>query len=120
MTPNARLQSIIDHGNRGHNYVSDNFFECADGFRLSVIAGGGTYCLPQPQLCACGVGGFTPSSPAPGGVPHDYPGPYIAVEVADLAKLEDTGDGISMLSIKQLHALIAEHGGLIEDWEVVA
>lgn len=120
MDPYKRLQSIIDHGNHGHNHADNNRFTCVDGFRLSVIAGGGTYCLPRPQPCSCGAGGGPWDIPYGFSVPHDYPGPYTSLEVADIAQLDRTGEGISMLTVKQLHSLIESHGGLIEDGEVVA
>lgn len=120
MDPYKRLQSIIDHGNIGHNYADNNRFTCADGFELSVLAGGGTYCRPRPQLCSCGVGGPAPASTPSGCTPHDYRGPYTSLEVADLAELERTGDGISMLTVTELHLLIASHGGLVEDGEDAA
>lgn len=121
MDPYKRLQSIIDHGNRGHNHADNNRFTCVDGFQLSVLAGGGTYCRPRPQLCSCGAGGGPRGIPSYGSqVSHDYVGPYTSLEVADLAELDRTGDGISMLTVKELHSLIESHGGLEEDGEDAA
>lgn len=121
MDPYKRLQSIIDHGNRGHNHADNNHFTCADGFRLSVLAGGGTYCRPRPQLCCiCGEGGGPSTRTYGSQVSHNYPGPYTSLEVADLAELDRTGDGISMLTVTELHLLIASHGGLVEDGEDAA
>ncbi len=48
----------------------DNWITCADGFRLSVIAGDGAYCRPRPSRM-----------PILGDVASDYTGPYHAVEV---------------------------------------
>jgi hypothetical protein len=72
------LEQIIAHGNRtlslqrlrtrGYRDLP-NWITCADGFKLSVIAGGGAYCSPRP--------GLSPYDD----VPDDYPGPYVAVEV---------------------------------------
>ena len=63
------LEQIIAHGTRDANYrqTEENWITCADGFKLSVIAGTGTYCTPRPDW--------------PGGVPAGYSGPYTAVEV---------------------------------------
>jgi hypothetical protein len=72
------LERIIAHGNRnlsiarirdGRFETAPNWITCADGFRLSVIAGGGAYCSPRP--------GMLPYDD----VSDDYPGPYQAVEV---------------------------------------
>lgn len=72
------LENIIAKGNRSLDLQtilagggnSANWITCADGFKLSVIAGGGAYCQPRPG-----------DPPEWGGVPDDYPGPYTAVEV---------------------------------------
>lgn len=69
------LEQIIAHGNRtlsiariqaGEGRDLPNWIVCADGFKLSVIAGGGAYCSPHPGI---------------DDAPEDYPGPYAAVEV---------------------------------------
>lgn len=55
------LEQIIDKGTRGTDYKStgvSNMVRCADGFHMSVIAGGGAYTIPR-----------------------DCEGPYDAVEV---------------------------------------
>ncbi len=67
------LDAIANFGNRaepaaGAKYrTQPNSIVCADGFRLSVIAGWGAYCDPRPDWTD--------------GVPADYAGPYTAVEV---------------------------------------
>lgn len=71
------LEQIIAKGNRTLSIARlrkggaelPNWIDCADGFRLSVIAGGGAYCTPRP--------GTLPYDD----VDEDYPGPYSAVEV---------------------------------------
>jgi hypothetical protein len=72
------LEQIVAHGNRTLNLralrdrtrvETPNWITCADGFKLSVIAGGGAYCSPRPGLSLYDD------------VPDDYPGPYAAVEV---------------------------------------
>jgi hypothetical protein len=66
------LEEIIAHGNRGFRpmRMTKSKIRCADGFRLSVIAGEGTYCTPRPDRY--GILGDAPA---------DYPGPYTHVEV---------------------------------------
>lgn len=72
----GRFEQIVAVGNRrplsaalrGESYEKlPNVIECADGFRLSVIAGEATYCTPRPGVF--------------GSVSEDYPGPYSEVEV---------------------------------------
>lgn len=62
------LDDIIAHGNRqlAPLRAGPNWIECRDGFRVSVIAGFGCYCLPRHGW---------------GGASEDYSGPYHAVEV---------------------------------------
>ena len=96
-----RLEQVIARGNRPYlSYVEPDLAEhtrrgrmrydnrrmvteyrlqhvdCRDGFRLSVIAGWGTFCRPTPAL---GRGQFWRRMP--GYVAHDYAGPYSHVEV---------------------------------------
>lgn len=79
------LEDIIKNGNRGHVGNLANKVYCKDGFSVSVIAGGGAYCSPRPAYCFCALKGmedYPPHEPnelEP--APHDYPGPYIEVEV---------------------------------------
>lgn len=76
-THTPTLDAIAEHGNKAPfrpyatypERVRPNWIECWDGFRLSVIAGPGTYCSPRPDW------------PFERGAPADYQGPYTAVEV---------------------------------------
>lgn len=78
----ALLERTIAEGNRGHVGVGrPSLVMCVDGFHMSVIAGGGTYCSPAPGLCTCGYGIGDPVHIHDAEVPHDYPGPYTHVEV---------------------------------------
>ena len=56
-----------------------NRIECADGFTMTAISGGGTYCSPRPALCATEIGGDCPTERV--GVACDYPGPFTELEV---------------------------------------
>lgn len=69
----ALLERIIAHGNRGANHGVSRVI-CRDGFRVSVIAGAGTYCAPRPSLLEDRLLDADD-------VAHDYPGPYTHVEV---------------------------------------
>lgn len=70
-----QLERIIAEGTRrgwGRDAQTgrpSNVIRCVDGFRVSVIAGAGTYCTPRPD----GYGADA--------VDEDYGGPYTKVEV---------------------------------------
>lgn len=61
---NEPVESYIERGES----LPGNKIKCADGFTLSVIAGGYTYCSPRP--------GWPDNE-----VSEDYAGPYTEVEV---------------------------------------
>lgn len=69
------LEQIIERGNRSPVARGENWIICADGFKVSVIAGAGAYCTPRPALSADIW--FSNLHE----VPHDYPGPFSTVEV---------------------------------------
>jgi hypothetical protein len=125
-----KLEDVIAHGNRGHNRAPhSSLITCKDGFRLSVIAGGGTYCTPRPSFCW----GDTHPQHIPEPPDHivsdevcDYPGPYSAVEVGfpttrpepwdewskhceDPEKPTDTVYGY--VPVDLVRSLVAAHGG---------
>lgn len=121
-------EDTIAYGNRGHT-KRNNRVECADGFSLSVVAGGGIYCSPRPAMCACGVM-ERPNSyivdPERDEVEHDYPGPYTHVEVGFPSarpepwaeweqyvenSLEPTNTVYSYVPVDLVRQLIADHGG---------
>lgn len=126
----TRFDDIIATGNRGHRMVDNNWIECVDGFRLSVLAGGGTYCTPRPVFCSCHFDlGFEPLEPGlfwPHEVVHDYPGPYTHVEVGFPSEIpepwtqweqwaekeSDPTDSVyGQVPMEAVAALIALHGG---------
>lgn len=87
-----------------------NKITCADGFRLSVIAGGGTYCSPRPGMT----------------VPEGYDGPFAAVEVGYPSErpepwseweqfCENTQDPTStvygFVPVEIVRTLVESHGG---------
>ena len=87
---------------------------CADGFKVSVIAGYGAYCSPRPH-------GFSAGDPG-----RDYEGPYTAVEVGFPSErpepwgiwellCDDGGNPTETVygyvPIETVRALITLHGG---------
>lgn len=83
--------------------LPSNHLVCADGTKLSVIAGVGCYSTPRPDWF--------------NGVPEDYSGPYTAVEVmvgidppAEWEEYE-AGGVYGQVPIALVQALIDEHGG---------
>ena len=114
------LDHIAAHGNRSSRPGGrgDNTIVCRDGFKLSVIAGQGTYCTPRPDW---------PFADNP--VPADYPGPYTHVEVgypsqrpepwAEWAQYAEdpekpTGTVYAYVPVEMVRALVAAHGGEAE------
>jgi len=112
----AALEAIIEHGDRDRNYrtTHSDTINCADGFRVSVIAGVGCYCTPRPGL------------EWNGGVAEDYSGPYTEVEVGfPSARPEPwdqwrewsedpdnpTGAVYAYVPVAAVRALVALHGG---------
>lgn len=138
------IDAIIQFGNRGHWYGFEpgdqtaNLIECVDGFRISVIAGGGVYSIPKPAFCMCAYSrraGDPPDPMAimsiyqPWEVPHDFRGPYTALEVgfptdrpepwADWAEYADRDDDPTesiypYVPAQLVRDLIVSHGGEIE------
>lgn len=129
----SKFEQIIANGNRGHGHArepGDSGIRCADGFTLSVIAGGGTYCTPRPTLCSHPLIEGPIEGPWLGMTTKscDYAGPYDAVEVgfpsarpepwdAWFGFFEDWGDtdptqGVyGYVPVDLVRALIEAHGG---------
>ena len=127
----VKLEDIIEHGNRGHHHNTkwgrDNEIECTDGFTLSVIAGGGTYCHPKPRLCVHPWSDEPPLVAIKGlGVECDYPGPYTEIEVGYPSERpepwdewkqwcespdEPTKTVYGFVPVSAVRALVASHGG---------
>lgn len=125
------LEEIVTHGNRGHiGFLDTNQIHCADGFSVSVIAGGGTYCSPRPTLCLCalGKGPYVPLFNDE--TAHDYPGPYNTVEVGYPTTTPEpwneweryaespekpTESVYGYVPVDMVRRLIATHGGESDD-----
>lgn len=132
------LEWVIAHGNRGHA-PNWNWIRCGDGLLVSVTAGGGAKCWPQPASCTCAVWSamgqperayVMPSPNAGGYVPHDYPGPYSHVEVLvedpdqlppawrerseALAMEGDVGGLVGFVPVDSVRAFVAQHGGAVD------
>lgn len=125
----STLDGIIARGNRGHHHIDNSKIVCEDGFSVSVIAGGGTYCSPRVSFCACA---HLPDDDWDDRIrlrneqSHLYPGPYSAVEVGfpserpepweDWQPYCDEPDRptetiYSYVPVQLVRALIATHGG---------
>lgn len=126
----ARLEDIIATPNGGHHGRRGNMVRCIDGFEMSVITGGGAYCLPRPDICLapfsrelCGGLHRLPSE-----VACDYPGPFTHVEVGFPSQRPepweqwrewvdsldpDEGDPsvYGSVPVEAVRALVALHGG---------
>lgn len=119
----SRLEDTIAHGNRGHvGFKNQSWIGCEDGYRLSVIAGGGTYCAPKPSLCMCWYDnsvGMDLSLRLPHEVAHDFPGPYTHVEVMTDGEVPATwndyeaGGVYSTVPVDLVRELVQLHGGEI-------
>jgi hypothetical protein len=115
------LEDIIARGNRGDGSgYGENRITCADGFHLSVIAGGGTYCTPRPAFRPGPADGITSH------VASDYRGPYTTVEVGfpserpepwdEWASYVDSSEEPTKtvyhyVPVELVRALVASHGG---------
>jgi hypothetical protein len=131
------LEEIIAHGNRGHvGFSGEAKITCADGFTLSVIAGGGTYCHPRPVLCYHSADHDMVHEPfAPyEDVAHDYEGPYDQVEVGFPSERPEpweewrqfaeesekpTETVYGYVPVGMVRVLVANHGGEREEGALV-
>lgn len=114
----AKLESIISKGNRGHYGSPDSTITCKDGTVLSVIAGGGAYSTPRPDICSCAYGGGTYPTLGARGLAHDYPGPYSAAEVMIIDGTApdgwdeyDAGGVFAFVPADLVRAYVESHGG---------
>lgn len=111
--PSARewLVRIFERGNRINPVLSHhplkfrsevrtgpNWFRCADGMCVSVIAGWGTYCSPRPDW------------PFEDGADEDYTGPFTAVEVW----FPEEADPAEFVEAERLWAWVNKHGGVVD------
>lgn len=104
------LDEVAAHGNRGHvGWLENNHIICRDGTSLSVIAGGGTACVPQVQYCYTSPEGtHHVRDQTPGMAPHDYPGPYTHVEVLSVGDGPYPGTNVP---VEEVRKYILSHGG---------
>lgn len=119
MSQTPSLDTIAAHGNRGHKRIANNDIICADGTILSVIAGGGTYSWPRPELCSCDWDPLAErvTSQDEFRVDCDYPGPYSEVEVMtndpELLGASYMGDDDEVVTVpvETVREYIISHGG---------
>lgn len=103
----AQLERIIDEGTRDREYSSkgkpSNIIRCVDGFKLSVIAGGGAYCIPRDAE--------GPFVAVEAGFPSERPEPW-----ATWSEFAEDGDAptetvYGYVPVEHVRALIDSHGG---------
>lgn len=119
----THLDDIVQNANRGANMRDNSRITCTDGFSLSVIAGGGTYCRPRPTLS---IGGRVRRPDNLSDVSSAYTGPFTAVEVGFPSDRpepwgqwreycenpEDPTDTVyGFVPVELVRALIESHGG---------
>lgn len=132
----AKFDDVVAHGNRGFHKRPvtgedggpPSVITCTDGFTMSVIAGGGTYCTPRPGLCSCALGGPEPEHrDFLGDTDHAYSGPYTHVEVGFPSQRPEPWDDVwvgyaedpehpkktvyGYVPVEVVRDLIASHGG---------
>lgn len=125
------VRAIFEPTNGGHapQRRTPNRVKCADGFEMSVISGGGTYCYPRPDLCLADAGvGCENKDVYQGFVECSYTGPFTKLEVGFMsarpepwelwAPYSETGsweDAIfPFVPIEMLFELVLLHGGEID------
>jgi hypothetical protein len=104
-TAREQLVRVCEQGNRADPMraikegveweTGPNWFACADGTVISVIAGWGTW--SSPRL-------------GPGGTSDDATGPFTAVEVWFDGKDEPEGN----VPVTELMEYVREHGGVVD------
>lgn len=105
----SQLERIIAEGTYTHTASGpvpkpSNKITCMDGFKLSVIAGGGSYSIPRftddgPYVSV--EVGFPSARPEPWGVWEEF------AERAD----DPTGTVYGFVPVELVRALIESHGG---------
>lgn len=124
------LETIRLHGNRSNTpgvpwpesfITKPNWITCVDGYKVSVLAGPGAYCIPKPELIPS-----IPASVYDGTIDPTYSGPYTHVEVgfpSDRPEpwsewkrhVEDpddpTGTVYDRVPIELVQELVNTHGG---------
>ena len=100
------LETVIAHGNMGQpGSVAHQRIVCADGFSMSVIAGGGAYSSPR----------FDPGpyTHVEVGFPSEWPEPWVSLWSAhiDAGSTDPTESVYPWVPIDDVRALIASHGG---------
>jgi hypothetical protein len=97
----SRLADVIAHGNRCSWPYPDSYITCADGYRLSIVAGRHTRCEPTSPLYTSVEVGF----------PSSRPEPWTAWEEYCESPDNPTGTVYSYVPVRLVRALIESHGG---------
>lgn len=100
------LADIKIRGTRGPDYKStgvDNNIRCVDGFKMSVIAGGGAYASPRDER--------GPYDAVEVGFPTVRPEPWAEWQVFAESPADPTQSVYGYVPIEMVEALVALHGG---------
>lgn len=99
------LESVIAHGNMGQpGSVAHKRIVCADGFSMSVIAGGGAYSSPRFDN--------GPYGSVEIGFPSERPEPWDNLWSAYVEGDDDPTESVyPYVGVDSVRALIASHGG---------
>lgn len=104
------LEQIIESGTRRPDWSLtgvSNIVKCVDGFRVSVIAGPGAYCVPRPDF---GVN-LAPYTAVEVGFPSERPEPWAEWEQFCEDPSEPTETVYGYVPVDLLRALVESHGG---------
>ncbi|MGH3703763.1 MAG: hypothetical protein ACRDT9_03960 [Agromyces sp.] len=105
------LAEIKEHGTQKADFYPtgiSNIVRCADGFKMSVVAGPGAYCSPRPKPIVGLTGNYTAAEV---GFPSERPEPWdIWREFAENAD-DPTATVYGWVPFEVIEALAALHGG---------
>ena len=103
------FDNIITKGNRRYLDSSDpNWVECKDGFRMSVVAGFGSYSIPRMEAHQFVVGPFTHVEV---GFPSLRPEPWDEWSRYVNDDRDPTETVYSQVPVEMVRSLIELHGG---------
>ena len=105
------LAQIKERGTSDSSFMPtgvSNTVRCVDGFRMSVIAGGGAYCSPRPEFRSEQAG---PYVAAEVGYPTARPEPWSEWERYCEQPDEPLATVYGYVPFELIEALVALHGG---------
>lgn len=103
----SKLESIIAKGTHPQSpHFDDSEIVCADGFRISVVAGGSAYSTPRVES--------GPYSAVEVGYPSERPEPFAKWDPYEIIDTVDEPYGWKIygwVPVDMVRALVASHGG---------